>query len=201
MAALAFGTPHLDRWTRRGCNLRAKPRLCLRWSVHSRYARCGLATKDLATGDARRCHGGGGDGRRGHNRRLKYQALPGWGARTGQKGPSRASLGGAGGESSSGRDLVRLVGLEPTLREERVFETPASTIPPQPHAGTRLSRPSAAVNRRDGHGSGLGLARLRVPPSARAVRGRVPRSCHNRRGRPRHSPARTSAPAARRCRG
>jgi hypothetical protein len=35
--------------------------------------------------------------------------------------------------SSDQDDLVRVVGLEPTHREVRVFETLASTIPPHPH--------------------------------------------------------------------
>ena len=43
--------------------------------------------------------------------------------------------------------LVRVVGLEPTFREEEVFETSASTIPPHPQARNRLSRSPRPVNR------------------------------------------------------
>lgn len=59
--------------------------------------------------------------------------------------PALGAIRGHAGSAHDGlrtnRDLVRLVGLEPTLREERVFETPASTIPPQPHAAPFSLRP------------------------------------------------------------
>lgn len=50
---------------------------------------------------------------------------------------------------ATGVFLVRAVGLEPTLREERVFETLASTIPPRPRRGDVYERPGAMVNSDD----------------------------------------------------
>ncbi len=44
-------------------------------------------------------------------------------------------------------NMVRVVGVEPTLLSERVFETLASTIPPHPHGVASLGRSLTHVNR------------------------------------------------------
>lgn len=82
----------------------------------------------------------------------------------------------------AGALLVRVAGLEPALREERVFETLASTIPPHPHGAWFRWR---AKGRQAWNWGPQKLGRpLALHPPARPVRsasGSQPRASRSRR--------------------